>query len=346
MFRNEINAVLLENCRLGLSRSPLGGRLSSAGGHGASPHASSGPRQPVCKSPLRTHVGSRERTVPRAPPAAGRQSRSLCLTWQREVTARPEPPGEAAGGWCPRAHRAGQTAWGEGSDTPGAMSGGACSSLRGVSPGHSPPRASRPLGQSRDRRPQPAGASRAPGRGQCPRAQLGSREQGLEDGNDRVLVRGHHQDAAELVHEREQLRAPRVLVVHDLLQVVAASEVVQKPGVRGGRRAGQTRQATSARRGGPGCGGLGGRDLPAGGLVPDPLRRPGRHMPRVCVPCDGGSPGRVWGGIPAQPTQPRNTVANQNAGPRHPTRRLSVGTPACWTRHLYHGGRSATRGSH
>lgn len=59
---------------------------------------------------------------------------------------------------------------------------------------------------------------------------LASWEQCLEDGDDRVLMGGHHQHAAELVEEREQLGAPCVLVVHDLLQVVAAAEVVQEPG--------------------------------------------------------------------------------------------------------------------
>lgn len=62
----------------------------------------------------------------------------------------------------------------------------------------------------------------------------GSRQQGLEDGNDWVLVGGHHQHAAELVEEHEQLRAPGVLIVHDLLQVVAATEVLQQPGGEGG----------------------------------------------------------------------------------------------------------------
>lgn len=54
----------------------------------------------------------------------------------------------------------------------------------------------------------------------------GSREQTLKDGDDWVLVGGHHQHAAELVQEHEQLGAPCVLVVHDLLQVVVAAEVV------------------------------------------------------------------------------------------------------------------------
>lgn len=45
----------------------------------------------------------------------------------------------------------------------------------------------------------------------------GSREQRLEDGDDRVLVGGHHQHTAELVEEHEQLGAPGVLIVHDLL---------------------------------------------------------------------------------------------------------------------------------
>ena len=44
---------------------------------------------------------------------------------------------------------------------------------------------------------------------------------------------GDHQHAAELIEERLEVRAPHVLVVHDLLQVVVASEVVQQPG--GGR---------------------------------------------------------------------------------------------------------------
>lgn len=41
---------------------------------------------------------------------------------------------------------------------------------------------------------------------------------------------GHHQHTAELVKEHEQLGAPCVLVVHDLLQMVAATEVVEEPG--------------------------------------------------------------------------------------------------------------------
>lgn len=59
---------------------------------------------------------------------------------------------------------------------------------------------------------------------------LGSCEQGLEDSNNGVLMGGHHQHAAEFVKEHEQLRAPCVLVVHDLLQMVAATEVVKEPG--------------------------------------------------------------------------------------------------------------------
>lgn len=48
---------------------------------------------------------------------------------------------------------------------------------------------------------------------------------------------GDHQHAAELIEERLEVRAPHVLVVHDLLQVVVASEVVQQPG--GGREEGR-----------------------------------------------------------------------------------------------------------
>lgn len=51
----------------------------------------------------------------------------------------------------------------------------------------------------------------------------------LENGNDGIFVIGHHQHAAELVQERLELRAPHVLVVHDLLQVVVAPEIVQQP---------------------------------------------------------------------------------------------------------------------
>lgn len=56
-----------------------------------------------------------------------------------------------------------------------------------------------------------------------------SLEERLEDGDDGVLVAGDHQHAAELVEQHQQLRAPHVLVVHDLLQVVPPSEVVQQP---------------------------------------------------------------------------------------------------------------------
>lgn len=48
---------------------------------------------------------------------------------------------------------------------------------------------------------------------------------------------GHHQHAAELVKQHQQLRAPHVLVVHDLLQVVSASEVVKQPAGRRARKA-------------------------------------------------------------------------------------------------------------
>lgn len=40
---------------------------------------------------------------------------------------------------------------------------------------------------------------------------------------------GHHQDASELVKECFELGAAHVLVVHDLLQVVVAPEVVEQP---------------------------------------------------------------------------------------------------------------------
>lgn len=56
-----------------------------------------------------------------------------------------------------------------------------------------------------------------------------SLEERLEHGDNGVLVAGDHQHAAELVKQHQQLRAPHVLVVHDLLQVVPASEVVQEP---------------------------------------------------------------------------------------------------------------------
>lgn len=41
---------------------------------------------------------------------------------------------------------------------------------------------------------------------------------------------GHDKDTAELVKQRLELRAPHVLVVHDLFQVVVSSEIVQQPG--------------------------------------------------------------------------------------------------------------------
>lgn len=40
---------------------------------------------------------------------------------------------------------------------------------------------------------------------------------------------GHHKDTAELVKQRLEMRAPHVLIVHNLLQVVMPSEVVQQP---------------------------------------------------------------------------------------------------------------------
>jgi len=42
-------------------------------------------------------------------------------------------------------------------------------------------------------------------------------------------VAGHHQYAAEFVKQHQQLGATHVLVVHDLLQMVSASEIVQQP---------------------------------------------------------------------------------------------------------------------
>lgn len=58
---------------------------------------------------------------------------------------------------------------------------------------------------------------------------------------------GHHQHAAEFVKQHQQLGAPHVLVVHDLLQMVSASEIVQQPaGKEQGRRVGQE-QANTAR---------------------------------------------------------------------------------------------------
>lgn len=60
-----------------------------------------------------------------------------------------------------------------------------------------------------------------------PPASLGGR---LEDCDNGILVVGHDKDTAELVKQSLELRAPHVLVVHDLLQVVVPSEVVQQPG--------------------------------------------------------------------------------------------------------------------
>ena len=40
---------------------------------------------------------------------------------------------------------------------------------------------------------------------------------------------GDHQYASELVKQSLELRAAHVLIVHDLLQVVVPSEVVQHP---------------------------------------------------------------------------------------------------------------------
>jgi len=44
-------------------------------------------------------------------------------------------------------------------------------------------------------------------------------------------VVGHHEDTAELVKHGLELRAPHVLVVHDLFQVVMSPEIVQQPGM-------------------------------------------------------------------------------------------------------------------
>ncbi len=41
---------------------------------------------------------------------------------------------------------------------------------------------------------------------------------------------GHHKDAAELVKQRLELRAPHVLIVHNLFQVVMSPEIVKQPG--------------------------------------------------------------------------------------------------------------------
>lgn len=40
---------------------------------------------------------------------------------------------------------------------------------------------------------------------------------------------GHYQDTAEFVKQHQQLGATHVLVVHDLLQMVSSSEIVQQP---------------------------------------------------------------------------------------------------------------------
>lgn len=56
----------------------------------------------------------------------------------------------------------------------------------------------------------------------------------LEDCDNGVLVVGHDKDTAELVKQSLELRAPHVLVVHNLFQVVVPSEIVQQPG--SGRR--------------------------------------------------------------------------------------------------------------
>lgn len=52
----------------------------------------------------------------------------------------------------------------------------------------------------------------------------------LEDCNNGILVVGHDKDTAELVKQSLELRAPHVLVVHNLFQVVVPSEIVQQPG--------------------------------------------------------------------------------------------------------------------
>lgn len=41
---------------------------------------------------------------------------------------------------------------------------------------------------------------------------------------------GHHKDTAELVKQRLELRAPHVLIVHNLFQVVMSPEIVKQPG--------------------------------------------------------------------------------------------------------------------
>lgn len=68
-----------------------------------------------------------------------------------------------------------------------------------------------------------------------------SLQERLEHGDDGVLVAGDHQHTAEFVKQHQQLGAPHVLVVHDLLQVVPPSEVVQQPaGSRARENVGQT----------------------------------------------------------------------------------------------------------
>ena len=51
----------------------------------------------------------------------------------------------------------------------------------------------------------------------------------LEDWNNGILVIGHHEDTAELVKQCLELRAPHVLIVHNLFQVMMPPEIVQQP---------------------------------------------------------------------------------------------------------------------
>ena len=51
----------------------------------------------------------------------------------------------------------------------------------------------------------------------------------VKDATGRVLVLERHQHGAELVQQVQQLRAPHVLQVHDLFQVVLASKVTTQP---------------------------------------------------------------------------------------------------------------------
>lgn len=44
----------------------------------------------------------------------------------------------------------------------------------------------------------------------------------------------HHQHATELVKEHEQMGAAHVFIVHDLLQVMPSTEIVQQPAKWGG----------------------------------------------------------------------------------------------------------------